>query len=471
MDKIKVMQFILHFMILEKKVSSLTLHTEDVVIKQEDNSFTLNCTYHNFGKEIIYDRSIKWQYQIDGTFNDVAYFSPPGGRVPYLLKEMENLYKNRTELIGPNTSLSAVMIIKDPVCTDEGTYKCWIDYFIEDSSKLNKTVSSVVVFNTRATKPKEFLVFPNEVDENQSVTIHCIADVGSPHGYIQIWKKTEKSNTSEVIYNSTTTNGKTENCTDLINVTTTYNITRDDNGALFRCSSKNDFTKDPIPSSDSSKISVFYGPDKPTITLTPHKTIYSIGDPLTIQCITESNPPPVFTWIFTPFNKSGGTRVEYSNDKSKKVFSSLKAEDSGIYICMVNNSARPHILNSSANVSVVPKISEREYSGCNQCGYIEICQQSNEKTVCVYNFWMPIAVVCILLSAAFAVSSIVMIKQRKKTQESTATNNISIENKSPPSDATPGEIHGGYISPEDLEFGCLSPSVTQEGKGVAYSRL
>lgn len=171
------------------------------------------------------------------------------------------------------------------------------------------------------------------------------------------------------------------------------------------------------------------GPDKPTITLTPHKTIYFIGDPLTVQCITESNPPPVFTWIFKPHNRSRDTRIEYSNNKSKKVFSSLKAEDSGIYVCMVNNSARPHILNSSANVSVVPKISEREYSGCNQCGYMETCQQSNEKTVCVSNFWMPIAVAFILLSAAFAVSSIVMVKQRKKTQESTATNNISIENK------------------------------------------
>lgn len=99
-------------------------------------------------------------------------------------------------------------------------------------------------------------MFPNEVDENQSITIHCIADVGSPHGYIQIWKKNKKSNTSEMIYKSSTTNSKTENCTEIINVTTTYNITRGDNEALFRCSSKNNFTKDPIPSSDSSKISV-----------------------------------------------------------------------------------------------------------------------------------------------------------------------------------------------------------------------
>lgn len=141
------------------EVSSLTLHTEDVVIKQEDNSFTLNCTYHNFSKEIIYDRSIKWQYQIDGTFKDVAYFSPPGGKVPYFLKEMENLYKNRTELIGPNTSLSAVMIIKDPVCTDEGTYKCWIEYFIEDSSKLSKNVSSVVVFNSKYIPLTQYGIF------------------------------------------------------------------------------------------------------------------------------------------------------------------------------------------------------------------------------------------------------------------------------------------------------------------------
>lgn len=112
------------------------------------------------------------------------------------------------------------------------------------------------LFTARATKPKEFLVFPNEVEENQSITIHCIADVGSPQGYIQILKETDKSIVEEVIYNSTKTTGKTENCTDLINVTTTYNITRDDNGALFRCSSKNNFTKNPIPSSDLSKISV-----------------------------------------------------------------------------------------------------------------------------------------------------------------------------------------------------------------------
>lgn len=129
-------------------------------------------------------------------------------------------------------------------------------YVKTDLSSFNLLHMNYSFFTARATKPKEFLVFPNEVEENQTITIKCIADVGSPHGYIQIWKKTEKSNTSDVIYKSSTTNGKTENCTEIINVTTTYIMTMEDNGALFRCSSKNDFTKDPIPSGDSSKISV-----------------------------------------------------------------------------------------------------------------------------------------------------------------------------------------------------------------------
>lgn len=140
-------------------MSSLTLHTEDVVIKQEDNSFTLNCTYHNISEERINDRSIGWQYQIDGTFKNVAYFSPPGREAPYFLKEMEHLYKNRTELIGPNTSLSAVMIIKDPVCTDEGTYRCWIEYYFLTSSRLTKNVSSVVVFNSKYIPLTQYGIF------------------------------------------------------------------------------------------------------------------------------------------------------------------------------------------------------------------------------------------------------------------------------------------------------------------------
>lgn len=132
------------------EASSLTVTTEDVVFDlQKNNRIILNCTCNKDDTEEIGDRDIKWQKQINGTFKDVAFFSPPGRPAPIIQKEMENLYKNRTELIGPNgsnTSLSAVMIIKDPVCNDEGTYRCLIRYFAEQSDQ-EKSNSSVVVLN------------------------------------------------------------------------------------------------------------------------------------------------------------------------------------------------------------------------------------------------------------------------------------------------------------------------------------
>lgn len=132
------------------EASSLTVTTEDVVFDlQKNNRIILNCTCNKDDTEEIGDRDIKWQKQINGTFKDVAFFSPPGRPAPIIQKKMENLYKNRTELIGPNgsnTSLSAVMIIKDPVCNDEGTYRCLIRYFAEQSDQA-KSNSSVVVLN------------------------------------------------------------------------------------------------------------------------------------------------------------------------------------------------------------------------------------------------------------------------------------------------------------------------------------
>lgn len=129
-------------------MSSLTLDTEDVVINlQEDNSFTLNCTYYNNSVREILNRKIIWKKQINGTFEDLAIFSPPGGPQPYISNKMKNLYENRTQLIGPNTSLSAVLIIKDPVCSDEATYKCWIEYYHENNSRDENFSFSEVVFN------------------------------------------------------------------------------------------------------------------------------------------------------------------------------------------------------------------------------------------------------------------------------------------------------------------------------------
>lgn len=107
-----------------------------------------------------------------------------------------------------------------------------------------------------AKEPADFLIFPNELQENQSINFICRANVGSPKGNIKIWKISQISNISEVIYVSNFTNQKAEFCPEVVNVNTSYTVTRDDNGAFFRCSSQNDLTPDPGPGKDSSKISV-----------------------------------------------------------------------------------------------------------------------------------------------------------------------------------------------------------------------
>lgn len=117
-------------------------------------------------------------------------------------------------------------------------------------------ISKFRTFSAKAKEPDEIFVYPDELEENQSISLTCRADVGSPRGYINIWKILKNSNDPVLIYTSNSINNKTENCTEYINITTTHTVIRDDNGASFRCSSQNNFTQGPGSSKNSKKISV-----------------------------------------------------------------------------------------------------------------------------------------------------------------------------------------------------------------------
>lgn len=470
MDLREIVRFIV-FVVLGRSVFALILKTDSIVyFSPENNIITLNCSYHLDSGESMRDRDIMWQKKKGNEVKVIATFSPPGGQEPYFEPDTQDFYKNRTELIAPNnTSISAVMIIRNSGCTDEGMYQCRIQYFSGGSKE--EIGSSFVEFSAKAREPEQFLVLPNELEEGESITLLCSADIGSPHGNIQMWK-IHNTNTYELIYTSNTTNNRTENCTGLINVTTTYTVTREDNGAVFRCSSQNNLTKDPGPSKEWSKITVIYGPDNPTITLTPEKSMYSIGDSLTIHCETNSYPIPVFSWSFQLHNEFKQTPIDHFSNISKLVLTNLKHEDSGNYTCIVINLARPNSSHKTSTISVYVGNSEKMYTaGCDQCGYIETCQQSERSTVCIPNMWVPIAVVFILLSATFAVSSIVMLMQRKSTRENTVSDNVFQMQRSDESNITPDDSHGGYIAPADLVFGFPPFGNTQDDKGGSYSRI
>lgn len=44
----------------------------------------------------------------------------------------------------------------------------------------------VFLVTTKAKEPEEFIVFPNELQEKQTINLICSADVGSPKGNIKI---------------------------------------------------------------------------------------------------------------------------------------------------------------------------------------------------------------------------------------------------------------------------------------------
>lgn len=154
------------------------------------------------------------------------------------------------------------------------------------------------------------------------------------------------------------------------------------------------------------------GPDETTISLTPNKSMFTVGDRLTIQCITDSNPLPTFKLYFRP----NGTFVErpMGLTDNKLEFDSLQVTDSGTYTCTAVNKVGSNSPNATTRVSVFVK----RYYMCSQCRYIDACHQNNDKIECILNKWVPTAVVFMTLSVAFAVSSIVLCinVNRKRSQ-------------------------------------------------------
>ncbi|XP_062578877.1 carcinoembryonic antigen-related cell adhesion molecule 6-like [Saccostrea cucullata] len=439
-------------LVLGVTLLSISTSPEVKVKFRSDTSLFLSCNYSFDHGERISDREIKWQKQINNSFVDVAVFSPPGGQEPYIHK-MATALANRTTLITSNTSVSssATMIIHDVVCSDEGLYRCWIEYFVVvDSTDEQKKSSSAVTFEAEAKKPVDFVLeHQDQLEENQSIHLICAADVGSPAGNIKIWKVPEKTNIPEIVFTSQLLNNKTKNCTTFLNVNPEYKVSRKDNGIKFLCSSQNSLTQDPGPERYSQRISVLYGPGTSTLTLVPFKDIYYIGDDLKLECFSDSNPPPIYSWTFQSTNNSEDTKYNISY-RSSLILNNLQINNSGNYTCSAFNTFNGKNFNVTSVVSISvrnPDIQAPLTCDSNPCQIGELCKEKDGQAVCGFNMWKAVSFIFIPLTVVFASSvAFLFIKIRANQQLLFGVNK---KNTRLPSSPTKGKENDKDTSQQD----------------------
>jgi hemicentin len=95
------------------------------------------------------------------------------------------------------------------------------------------------------------------------------------------------------------------------------------------------------PSLPPSHNSVSLSAVVPVIQATTPSVTVSDGSPAVLDCLATGNPPPVVTWFFnsaTQLPNQGNTRVQQASNNSL-IFSPVRAEDEGRYVCRATNAA------------------------------------------------------------------------------------------------------------------------------------
>ncbi|XP_062577961.1 uncharacterized protein LOC134239847 [Saccostrea cucullata] len=374
----------------------------------------LNCTYPTD----ISVRTIKWKKLFHDGYKDLVVFDP-GNRDAFFARDGVYL-SNRSYLIYPyNGSTSAVLIINDVMCEDEGLYQCLVDY--KDGGIIKQTRNETTVFlQVGAEKPTSFKLYKNgNLKENDKMFLSCSANVGNPGGFVAIWKLNKLSNQLVILNKSSEVHEKTENCTAIANFNITYRVSRDDHGGIFRCTSQNRQTQEPVPHKDTTAIDVQYGPSNITIhSSSPDLDLY-VGENLNLTCSSDGNPAPHFKWKFNSSDILNNKRFILTRDNKTLHFLNLNLDNNGIYFCVVSNLIDGEIKKVSSHLTL--KVRQREgvrthLLSCaeNPCGITESCTESSGRSVCTVNIWSLISFLFVCLTMVFAVSTAILtIKQKR----------------------------------------------------------
>lgn len=155
-----------------------------------------------------------------------------------------------------------------------------------------------------------------------------------------------------------------------------------------------------------------------------------IGDNVNIECISDGNPNPFYAWTFNSTDLMSSDKYIFSVNNSTLSFTVTDITDSGYYQCVASNYIKGKQFNSSSNVTItVQERNKLEHQlkmdkTCNEspCSSLQNCVIKDGRAFCLVNIWIVIAIVFIITTFIFGMTTLSFILLRRTQQLKTINN-------------------------------------------------
>ncbi|XP_060592094.1 uncharacterized protein LOC132746836 isoform X2 [Ruditapes philippinarum] len=329
--------FILLLFACNRDVSSFTLTASTSADKAilGDNPFTLSCHYTLTANDQLF--SIELQRKrgtgTTETYETIVTFQNPSS--PLNVTYQDTALEHRTIATKPTEqSKTATLVFNTIECEDKATYNCKALYTDGAVKTVEDSVAVIVKANPNALFEQGTTISytPNTfIKEGDNVIFQCIGDVGNEKAGHLGWfyylgsNYTDPINASAMAISQATV-FQPSTCSSKQASTLHLTMLRSFNNMIVRCTVQHDtYNEFGDGYAQTQNIPVYY---PPVVTAIGDKTVDVGTKILTLNCVADANPPPIYSWFLPNGTVVHGPNVSLTN---------IQIENTGVYTCLVYN--------------------------------------------------------------------------------------------------------------------------------------